>query len=185
MIFEEGVEFELRGEWETIQRKEADVYVANPASRTILTTAPFFDCRTFESERYVVIHELSPPAPPGNWKGGLASWQVKRAKQIMAIQRRPSLSVAQIALACGITESHFVREFKKSTGVTPHQWAMVQRVRIAQELLRQTRLSLERVAIGSDFFDQSHLSRWFKRVVGMSPRAWQRAHAPRPGSKPN
>ena len=179
MNFQPSIEQELLREWVTIQRNENDVYGDDSAVRTILTTAPYFDCTSFKSESYVIVHEVNAPASQPILRGGLAPWQVKRAKQMMAIQRRPSLLMVDVALACGITECHFVREFKKSTGVTPHQWAMAQRVKVAKALLRDTRLSLERIALGSDFFDQSHLSRWFKRVVGMSPRAWQKEYAPR------
>ncbi|HTJ94286.1 MAG TPA: AraC family transcriptional regulator [Pararobbsia sp.] len=181
MNYDQRVEDELTQEWVTVQQQEADLHAAYSMSQTIFTPAPFFNCSSLKYECYVMVHGVEAVVPRADSKGGLAAWQIKRAKQMMAVQRRPALSMAEIALACGVTEGHFVREFKTSTGVSPHQWAMVQRVLTAKSLLACTRLSLERIAIGSGFFDQSHLSRWFKRVMGISPRAWQKVHAPRTG----
>lgn len=176
---ESSIEAELSGEWTTIQLPESGLYAASVPARAIYTVAPFFIRKTRASENYVAIQGVDPPAPIQHVRGGLAAWQIKRARQMMAVQRRPALSIAEIAQACGVTESHFVREFKRSTGVTPHRWAVTQRVLVARGMLVHTRLSLERIAIGSGFFDQSHLSRWFKRIVGVSPRNWQKENAPR------
>jgi AraC family transcriptional regulator len=46
---------------------------------------------------------------------------------------------------------------------------------LAQEKLRDRRLSLSDVALACGFADQSHLTRVFTGMVGVSPGAWRRA----------
>ncbi|WP_413196094.1 helix-turn-helix domain-containing protein [Pararobbsia alpina] len=185
MKFDEHLEAELGRVFSSIQIDEDRLYTLAGQGQQVQTRAPFFSVRTLDTEYFVVLHgaDVPPPAQTtGPSQGGLSSWQLRRAKQIMAVHRRPALSIAEVAQACGVTESHFVREFKRSTGITPHRWAMTQRVATARSLLLHTRLSLERIAAGSGFFDPSHLTRWFKRLTGESPRAWQRAHMGTPNA---
>jgi AraC family transcriptional regulator len=81
---------------------------------------------------------------------------------------------ALAALAC-VSKYHFLRRFKLSTGMTPHQFVMERRIGRAKELIRSHRLELTEVAYRSGFSDQAHFTRVFKRAVGMTPRAFQRS----------
>ena len=175
MKFDDRIEAELGARFSAVQSSEDTIYAQGTHARAVHTLAPFLSVKRLATVNFVMVHGPDTPPPQGPARGGLSAWQVRRAKRMMAVQRRPALSIAEVAQACGVSESHFVREFKQSTGVTPHQWAMAQRVVTAKDLLLHTRLSLERVAAGSGFFDPSHLSRWFKRVTGENPRSWQKA----------
>ena len=85
-----------------------------------------------------------------------------------------NVSIPEIARECNMSASYFLRAFKASTGHTPHQWLMVQRVEMAQQYLRSTQLTLAEIALACDFYDQSHFSRVFSQVVGSTPGAWRR-----------
>ena len=65
---------------------------------------------------------------------------------------------------------HFAREFKRSTGVTPHNYLLRKRVERAKDMLARTDYSLTEVALAAGFSDQSHLSRHFRQMVGSTPR---------------
>ncbi|ADG11502.1 helix-turn-helix transcriptional regulator [Caulobacter segnis] len=107
-------------------------------------------------------------------KGGLAPWQVKRAKEIIASDLAAETPLVEIAAACGLSAAHFARSFKASTGMTPHGWLQACRLDRARALLDGRALRISRVASESGFSDQSHMSRVFKRAMGMSPRAYAR-----------
>lgn len=145
------------------------------SSRVVQTTAPFFDLSTQTTRFYVMYHGLdSLEPPPPITKGGLAPWQLRRVKNALSSNVRQNVPLIALAQMCGLSKSHFLREFKQSTGYTPHQWAIFHSVSVAAELLRDTNLSVTQVAVAGGFADVSHLSRWFKRVTGVSPKAWQR-----------
>jgi AraC-like DNA-binding protein len=107
-------------------------------------------------------------------KGGLAPWQERRAKEILAADLAGSTPLAEIAGACGLSAGHFARAFRVSTGLAPHSWLLRARVDHAMTLLRQHNPSLSEIALACGFADQSHLSRVFTRQIGMSPRSWRR-----------
>jgi AraC family transcriptional regulator len=107
-------------------------------------------------------------------KGGLAPWQVRRAKKMMVADLTGATPLAKIAAACGMSSGHFARAFRRSVGLAPHAWLLTARVERATTLLRQPDLSLSEIALICGFADQSHFSRVFTRQTGESPGVWRR-----------
>ena len=68
-----------------------------------------------------------------------------------------------------LSERHFSRLFKESTGVSPHQYVIRQRVEKARDLLASTDLPVGEVALVCGFAHQGHLARHFGRLVGVTP----------------
>jgi FixJ family two-component response regulator len=106
-------------------------------------------------------------------RGGLAPWQERRAKEVVANGLSTELPISQVATECGMSRGHFARAFKQSTGATPHQWLTRQRIEKAKGLMLEG-VSLAEVALLCGFADQSHFSRVFARSEGRPPGAWQR-----------
>ena len=85
------------------------------------------------------------------------------------------ISIADLAAACGLSRGYFIHAFKSTTGITPYQWVLTQRVDQARDLLRNSDLSLAEVALTCGFADQSHFTRVFSRLAGASPGSWRRS----------
>jgi AraC-like DNA-binding protein len=107
-------------------------------------------------------------------RGGLAPWQMRRAKELMNAKLDDQLPLSRLAEECGLSVRHFARAFRQSTGVPPHRWLLNQRVERAKDLLHDPSLSLADVALACEFADQSHFTRVFTAVVRMSPGLWRR-----------
>jgi AraC-like DNA-binding protein len=107
-------------------------------------------------------------------QGGLAPWQEKRSKDMLAGDFTGATPLLDIAKACGLSVSHFSRAFRRSTGLAPHAWLLQVRVEAAKSMLRQRGSSLSMIALACGFADQSHFTRVFTRRVGLSPGAWRR-----------
>ena len=108
-------------------------------------------------------------------KGGLAAWQEKRAKDMLAGSLDGAITIAEIAAQCGLSASHFARAFRQSTGIAPHSWLVKHRLNIAKDLLRNRALALSNIALQCGFADQSHFTRVFSQEMGTSPGMWRRA----------
>ena len=108
-------------------------------------------------------------------RGGLAPWQVRRAKEILRANLKGSVALKEVARECGLSVGYFSHAFRRTLGVAPHKWLIEQRVVLSKEKLRDDGLSLSDVAAECGFSDQSHLSRAFRQTVGVSPGAWRRA----------
>jgi AraC family transcriptional regulator len=125
---------------------------------------------THVAQTYGGMRPLSPPV-----RGGLAPWQVRRAKEILGAHLDGSIPLQEVARECHLSMSHFSRQFRRTTGLPPHKWLLARRIEVVKEKLDDRRLSLSDVAAACGFADQSHLTRVFTRMVGVSPGAWRRA----------
>lgn len=107
-------------------------------------------------------------------KGGLAPWQERRAKEMLAADLSGMTPLATVAEACGLSVSHFSRAFRKSTGLPPHAWLLRARVECAMTKLRGREGSISEIALDCGFADHSHFTRVFSRLVGIGPAEWRR-----------
>ena len=110
----------------------------------------------------------------GMQRGGLTSWQEKRAKELMTATLGKEISMDRLAAECGLSARHFARAFRQSTGVPPHRWLLKYRIDRAKDVLMHRGMSLAETAIACGFADQSHFTRVFTAMVGVSPGAWRR-----------
>ena len=106
---------------------------------------------------------------------GLPPRQLKRVLDYIEaeIERNPGL--AELAALTSFGLSHFKVLVRRSSGRPPHQYLLRRRVRRAQELLLQGRLSASQIALETGFAHQSHMARCMRRVLGLSPSALIRA----------
>jgi AraC family transcriptional regulator len=111
---------------------------------------------------------------PRPLRGGLAPWQLRRATEMLSANL-DGVPLKELARECRLSLSHFSRAFRRTVGVAPHHWLLLQRIELAKDKLRATRLPLSDVALVCGFADQTHLTRAFTRMVGVSPGAWRRA----------
>ncbi|WP_165422863.1 AraC family transcriptional regulator [Ktedonosporobacter rubrisoli] len=86
------------------------------------------------------------------------------------------LTLTELAALVAMNPYHFTRIFKRTTGVSPHQYILSQRIEQARRLLLKGELSQTQIANQLGFYDQSHFSRTFKRVIGLTPQAYCQEH---------
>jgi AraC family transcriptional regulator len=85
------------------------------------------------------------------------------------------LSLAELAIIVGIGVHHFGILFKRSTGLSPYQYIIQQRLERAKELLKDPELSLVEIAIRSGFANQSHLTTLFSKHLEITPKKYREA----------
>jgi transcriptional regulator GlxA family with amidase domain len=107
-------------------------------------------------------------------RGGLSPHHLCCVTEYIAEKWAEPIYLRELAEMTGLSQSHFGRMFKVSTGVPPHKWHLRIRIQRAQELLIERRNSATDVALAAGFADQSHFTRIFRQVTGMSPGVWQR-----------
>ncbi len=112
--------------------------------------------------------------------GGLPPWRLQRVFAFVRENLAKEVSVAELAQAVGMSQYYFSKLFKMSTGTTPHQYVMRQRVERAQQLLRESRTTLANVATQVGFETQSHFTSVFRHLVGITPKRYREMHQPMP-----
>jgi len=86
-----------------------------------------------------------------------------------------TLAVGVLCRIAEMSQSHFSKLFKLSTGLTPHQFVLQERINRSKELLRQGDAKLVDIALGVGFENQAHFTTVFGNLVGMTPRQFQRS----------
>jgi AraC-like DNA-binding protein len=93
----------------------------------------------------------------------------------MQAHARESMSVRQLAARAAMSPRTFARRFLRSTGMTPYQWLISERIRIALQLLETTDMPLEEIAEWCGLRTSANLRKHFRRAVHISPRAYRRS----------
>ena len=114
------------------------------------------------------------PSEPGVDAKGLSASQLQRVVAYLDAHLPKRVELAQLAALADLSQSHFSRAFKASTGMAPYRWQLDARIRRAQALLIDTSVSLEDVAEATGFADAVHFGRTFRKLTGATPAAWRR-----------
>ena len=85
------------------------------------------------------------------------------------------LAVRELSRIAEMSQSHFSKLFKLSTGLAPHQFVLQQRINRSKELLRQDNAKIIDIALEVGFKNQAHFTTVFGNLVGMTPRQFQRS----------
>lgn len=79
------------------------------------------------------------------------------------------ISLDALAVTAKVSKYHFLRLFKKHTGLTPHQYIIAERICKAKTLVLGGE-SLSLAGLHAGFSDQSHFIRSFRKIYGYSPK---------------
>ncbi len=122
-----------------------------------------------------LLRYYTSPAPQikESWQG-LTQRQLTRVTDFILAHLAQDLSLSALAQQIGFSPYHFARLFRQTTGESPHQFVLRQRIERAQQLLKEGNLSLAHIALESGFANQGHLTQAFKRHLGLTPAAYRR-----------
>jgi AraC family transcriptional regulator len=107
------------------------------------------------------------------YRGGLGSARLRRIKELVHAKMEYDLSLDEMAQSIGLSTAHFARMFRKSTGETPHQFVLRQRVERAKAMLRAPDARVLDVAVACGFATQQHFAQVFRDVCGVSPTQYR------------
>ena len=108
-------------------------------------------------------------------RDGLPSYKLRRATEFIDAHLREAIHLEQVAAAAQVSPYHFHRQFKKATGMTPHQFIVSRRIEVAKRLLTASDLPIIEVAAQAGFMDQSHFTTTFRKLTSMTPRNYRHA----------
>lgn len=106
-------------------------------------------------------------------EGGLPLWRLRQVKQYLEENLSSDLRLADLAAVAQMSEFHFSRLFKQSTGMPPYRYILERRVQRGCELLASGSMPLHEVAASLGFSDQSHFTTIFKRSTGQTPKQFR------------
>jgi AraC family transcriptional regulator len=143
-----------------LKAMRADVIQGNPGG-------PLF----MQSVVVSLLHHLHQPAEqlPLLAKGGLSRKQLNIFEAIVDAELSSQLSIEQLSREVGVSAGYLSRAFKRSTGISPHQYVLRTRVSRARQLIQTTDRSLGEIAEQVGFADGSHMTTVFLKLTGKAP----------------
>lgn len=108
-----------------------------------------------------------------NTNGGLSGYKLRRVKEFINESLEEDLSLSDIAAVADLSQFHFSRAFRKSTGLTPQQYLTGQRIELAKRLLENENLPIVEISLRTGFKNQSHFTTLFRKYTKFTPKLWR------------
>ena len=88
-----------------------------------------------------------------------------------------SLKIKDLALMANLSERHFLRTFKDTYKKSPSDYINSLRLSHAQNLLKQTDLSMLAIALQSGFNSSNYFARQFRKEFSMAPTEYRKMYS--------
>ncbi len=89
-------------------------------------------------------------------------------------ERQGVINLCEMASAVGLSVSQTVRMFRAARGITPTEYAALERLSAAKRLLGESGIPISELAQMLGYSDEYNFSRAFKRGTGITPAAWRK-----------
>jgi AraC family transcriptional regulator len=104
---------------------------------------------------------------------GRETRRVIEAIRLVESDATRALELKEMAAVAGMSKYHFLRVFRRLTGVTPHRYLISARLRRAALALASSRRPVIAVALDAGFGDLSTFNKTFRAVFGLTPTQYR------------
>jgi AraC family transcriptional regulator len=107
------------------------------------------------------------------YRGGMSRYLLQRTIDYIRNHLGTDLRLSELAENVGMSHWHFCRSFRQSTGMSPHQYVLRQRIEEAKRKLVRRDADLSEIAAELGFNNHSHFTSTFKKIAGCTPRQFR------------
>jgi AraC family transcriptional regulator len=178
-----------RGPMESLHLRLTPVLFERPPELdTLSLTDPYVTASAFALGRALqagapalyadaVAHALAvhlTAAPPVRPESALGRRELTAVAEYVRAHLADDLDLDTLAALTHLSRYHFLRTFRRATGLTPHRYVTRVRLEMAAELLRTTGQSVVQIALAVGYRSSSQFGAAFRRAYGVSPAAYRR-----------
>lgn len=151
------------------------IYQIASALKNILQVSPqnsklYAESMTTALVAHLLQHYSAQKPVIEDFTGGIPKYKLQQAIDYINAHLAEDISLEAIASVVSMSQYHFARLFKQSTGFSPYQYALQCRVNRGKKLLLQGKLGIAEVALEVGFSSQSHFTQSFKKIIGVTPK---------------
>ncbi|MTI67980.1 MAG: helix-turn-helix transcriptional regulator [Firmicutes bacterium] len=107
----------------------------------------------------------------------IGRFQIEKAVAYINQNFGKKLTVGSLAKLANMSKSHFIRTFKKETGLTPIEYLIKVRIDKSKKLLRGKTKSITEIAMQCGFNSTAHFSSCFVKHLGSTPTDYQNIYS--------
>jgi len=100
--------------------------------------------------------------------------EIEKAKEYIESHWLDRFDLNETAKAACLSKAHFMKLFKKHTGVTPHAYYTNYKISKVKEMLQDTNLSIAQAFAACNIDYNGRSARVFKDKIGLSPSAYRK-----------
>ena len=116
-------------------------------------------------------------APLGGILNGLRDKRLRQLIQTVVSRPDDEWNIEKMTALANLSRAQLMRLFKQQTGISPHAFVNLIRLRQAAVLLRQTADSVLSIALNVGFQSETHFGKAFKKQYGISPGQYRKNEA--------
>ena len=120
-----------------------------------------------------VIAAMADEKPGSGAPTGREAKRVVEAIRLVESDMGRPLQLSEMAAIAGMSKYHFLRVFRRLTGLTPHQYLISARLRRAALALASSRRPVIAVALDAGFGDLSTFNSRFRATFGLTPTQYR------------
>jgi AraC-like DNA-binding protein len=103
------------------------------------------------------------------YRGGMPKARLNRVLEYISANLSEDIRLSELARTAGMSPHYFSELFKQTTGLSPHQYVLRQKIERAKQHLRDPRANVIEASAMTGFVDQSYFTKVFRRLVGVTP----------------
>lgn len=107
----------------------------------------------------------------------LPSWRLRRVTEFIEENLSEEIRIQHLAQLVGVSQGHFYRAFRATTGQTPMAFVTARRIEAAKRILSTEDTSIISLAHRVGFISQSHFARTFRAATGATPLVYRQRFA--------
>ena len=119
---------------------------------------------------YLARHYCAWPAKVREVGASMPGRRLRQSIEYIEAKLTEDLRLEELADNVQMSPYTFGRHFRRTTGLTPHQYLLRARVREAKRLLREGKSPIADISLQLGFSDQSHFTRVFHKITGVTPK---------------
>lgn len=123
-----------------------------------------------------VLAEFKRNSMKSDHSGSMYSCEIRDICSRIRNNPSDSWKISDFAKHIPLSQDHFIRVFKKETGVTPGQYVLEQRLEMAQHLLVESNLTIQRISELCGFDSLPWFSRLFRQKKNITPGMYRRRY---------
>jgi AraC family transcriptional regulator len=117
------------------------------------------------------------PQQSVGWTGGLPKQKLKSVIEYIEENLQEDIRLGCLAAIAHMSQFHFARAFKLSTGLSPIQYLIGRRIELAKQLLKKRELTIAEIAYRVGFSSQSHFNKYFIKLAKTTPGSYRKSNS--------
>jgi AraC family transcriptional regulator len=139
-----------------------------------LLDASYCDALAAAAAQYLLQRYASSHTTAARHEMSLTRWQLNQIAEHVDAHLDQALRIHHLAALLGLSDGHFHRAFRQTTGTTPLEFINRRRIRRAAALLdADPSISTVTIALQVGYTSPSYFARTFRRLMGINPAVYR------------